>query len=84
MKRARVDLKMAAMDADASIDVSLFGNGAVSRKTMHKVGERTYSVLHEIDDTETFFTYKSAREVIAGKRSPWDGDITEREWLEQQ
>ncbi|WP_269846371.1 hypothetical protein [Naasia lichenicola] len=39
------------------------------------MSDGVYSVFHHISNVETFFSRQAIGEVIAGVRSPWDGDI---------
>lgn len=63
------------LDAGELVDVSLHGNGLFSRKEAGKCSDSVFSITHAIDDSETFFDRAGIIEVLAGKRSAWDGNL---------
>lgn len=79
---SETELKLKAMENGDRIDVSLTGEPAP--RLMSKAGESTYAVYSFEDGHESYFSYKATREVLDGKRLPWSGDLTVKQWLDRE
>jgi hypothetical protein len=67
--------QLAQLDAVHDVDLSI-GRGILrSTKTAFAYCDGHYGIFHSVDGRVVRFTRDGIREVLAGTRDPWDGDM---------